>query len=68
MKQINKKKTKKYLKIIGQIESIRKKNNVNWMNILRLAFKHSPKESAKIMSKIYVDDSRISKLVKKLIK
>lgn len=68
MKQINKKKTKKYLKIIVQIESIRKKNNVNWMNILRLAFKHSPKESAKIMSKIYVDDSRISKLVKKLIK
>ena len=68
MKQINKKKTKKYLKIIGQIKSIRKKNNVNWMNILRLAFKHSPKESAKIMSKIYVDDSRISKLVKKLIK
>ena len=68
MKQINKKDTKKCLKIIKKIELIRKKNNVNWMNILRLAFKHSPKESAKIMSKIYVDDSRISKLVKKLIK
>ena len=29
----------KYLKIISKIEKIRSKNNVNWMNILRLAFK-----------------------------
>ena len=27
----------KYLKIISKIEKIRSKNNVNWMNILRLA-------------------------------
>ena len=58
----------KYLKIIKQIENIRKKNNVNWMNLLRLAFKSSPKKTAKIMSKIYVDDNKIGKLVKKLIK
>jgi len=38
------------------------------MNLLRLSFKHSPKESAKIMSLIYRDDQRISKLVKKLYK
>ena len=38
----------KYLKIINKIENIRKKNNVNWMNILRLAFKKSPKEAAKM--------------------
>jgi hypothetical protein len=56
----------KYLRIINKIESIRKKNNVNWMNILRLAFKKSPKEAAKIMSLIYKDDASISKLVKKL--
>ena len=56
----------KYLKIIRRIENIRKKNNSNWMNILRLAFQHSPKQSAKIMSKIYISDNRISKLVKKL--
>ena len=56
----------KYIIIINKIENIRKKNNVNWMNILRLAFKKSPKEAAKIMSLIYKDDASISKLVKKL--
>ncbi|MDB2527641.1 hypothetical protein N9X21_04245 [Candidatus Pelagibacter bacterium] len=61
-------KNKNYLAIIDKIENIRKKNNTNWMNLLRLSFKHSPKESAKIMSLIYRDDQRISKLVKKLYK
>ena len=56
------------IKIINKIESIRKKNNSNWMDLLRLAYKRSPKESAKIMSKIYRDDAEISKLVKKLVK
>ena len=65
MKKI--KKSTNYLKIISQIESIRKKNNVNWMNILRIAFKYSPKATAKVMSKIYIDDQRISSLVKKLL-
>ena len=40
------------LKIIKQIEKIRAKNNVNWMNILRLAFKHAPRESKNLMKKI----------------
>ena len=31
--------TKNYSKTIDKIEKIRSKNNVNWMNILRLAFK-----------------------------
>ena len=59
---------KNYRKIINQIEKIRRKNNGNWMNILRVAFKHDPKESAKIMSKIYSYDQRIGKLAKTLIK
>jgi hypothetical protein len=58
----------KYLKIINKIENIRKKNNVNWMNILRLAFRKSPNEAVKIMSLIYRDDASITKLVKKLSK
>jgi len=61
-----KRKKKNYILIIKKIENIRKKNNVNWMNLLRLAFKKSPKEAAKIMSKIYKDDNSISHLVKKL--
>ena len=54
------------MKIIDEIENIRKNNNKNWMNILRLAFQHSPKEASKLMSEIYKDDAKISKLVKKL--
>jgi len=64
MKKKNKK--KKYIKIIFKIEKIRKKNNVNWMNILRIAFKYNPGATAKVMSKIYSDDKRIGDLVKKL--
>lgn len=57
---------KKHLILIDKIEKIRKKNNVNWMDILRLAFKKSPKEASILMQKIYHDDGKISKLVKKL--
>jgi predicted metallopeptidase len=61
-----KNKSKNYLKIISQIENIRKKNNVNWMNILRIAFQYNPRSTAKVMSKIYSDDKRIGMLVKRL--
>ena len=54
------------LKIIKQIQKIRAKNNVNWMNILRLAFKLDPKSAAKIMRKINYDDKKISSLLNKL--
>ena len=63
---VKKNKSKNYLRIISQIENIRKKNNVNWMNILRIAFKYDPEATAKVMSKIYSDDKRIGTLVKKL--
>ncbi len=56
------------LKLINKIQNIRKKNNVNWMDILRLAFKHDPKNAAKIMSNVYTDDQRVSSIVKKLVK
>ena len=58
----------KYLTIISKIEKIRSKNNVNWMNILRLAFKLDPKNAAKIMKKINYDDKKISNLLNKLSK
>ena len=58
--------TTKYHKIINQIEKIRSKNNVNWMDILRLAFKYAPKEASKIMNKINLDDKKISNLLRKL--
>jgi len=54
------------LEIIDEIEKVRSKNNVNWMDILRLAFQHAPSESRKIMAKINKDDNRISELLEQL--
>ncbi len=59
---------KKYFKIIDEIGKVRKKNNKNWMDILKLAFLSDPKKTAKIFSKIYKEDKLISKLSKKLTK
>ena len=59
---------KRYSKIINDIEKTRGKNNKNWMDILRLAFDSSPKEASKILSSIYKDDKKISKLARKLLK
>jgi hypothetical protein len=57
---------KNYDKIINKIEKIRSKNNVNWMNILKLAFKLDPKNASRIMKKINYDDKRISNLLNQL--
>lgn len=62
------KKYNDYLKIISKIEKIRSKNNVNWMNLLRLSFRLDPKNSINIMKKINYDDKKISDLLKKLTK
>ena len=59
---------KKYNKIIDQIQKIRSKNNVNWMNILRLAMRYSPKETKKILKNINSQDEKISNLLKKIEK
>jgi Na+/serine symporter len=58
----------KDLEIIDEIEKVRSKNNINWMNILRLAIKHSPEKTKEILSKINEDDSKISNLLKQLSK
>ena len=55
-----------YLEIIDEIEKVRTRNNVNWMDVLRLAFKHSPEEAKLLMKRIDHEDTRISSLVKKL--
>jgi len=61
-------KNSKYLSIISKIEKIRSKNNVNWMNVLRLAFKLDANQAKKIMQKINYDDKKISQLLNKLSK
>lgn len=54
------------LKLIDEIEKIRTKNNVNWMDLLRLAFKTSPEETKKLIRKINEDDNKISEIFAKL--
>ena len=62
----NNKKVNHYLSIIDEIEKIRTKNNVNWMDVLRLAFKHAPNDAKKLMKKINLEDNKISELFEKL--
>tara|TARA_B100000579_G_C22298237_1_gene605921 strand:+ start:72 stop:263 length:192 start_codon:yes stop_codon:yes gene_type:complete len=62
------KKSNKHIYLINNVQKIRARNNVNWMNILKLAFKHAPKEASKLMKKINSDDKKISNLLSKLTK
>jgi hypothetical protein len=63
---INKKKNttkiKKSLVIINKIEKIRSKNNVNWMDVLRIALKNAPNETIKLIKDINQKDKKISNL------
>ena len=61
-------KYRKSLKLVNQIQKIRSKNNINWMNLLRLALKLDHKSTSKILSEIYKDDQRITKLAEKIYK
>ena len=63
---MKKKKTEHNLKIIKKIEKVRSKNNVNWMDLLRLAFRLSPSKAAKLIKKINSEDNKISNLLKQL--
>jgi hypothetical protein len=54
------------LKLIDEIEKIRTANNVNWMDLLRLAFTKAPEETKLLIRKINTDDNKISALFAKL--
>ena len=60
------KQIKYYLEIIDEIEKVRTKNNVNWMDILRLAFEHAPDDARKLMGIVNEYDGRISQLLTEL--
>ncbi len=63
-----KKKDKNDIKIIDQITEARKKNNHNWMAILKLAVNVAPQKAKKILNQINNQDKKISKLVEKISK
>lgn len=53
-------------RIITKVQSIRRKNNIAWMNILRLAFKAKKKQARKIMSEINRNDALVTKWMGRL--
>ncbi len=59
---------KRYSKYIRNIEKNRKKNNLNWMNILRIAMEHAPNKTKKLLDNINKIDKKISKDVGSIIK
>jgi hypothetical protein len=63
---MEKDRTEHYLKIIDEVERVRTRNNVNWMDVLRLAFRYAPDEAKGLMKKINQEDDRISALFKQL--
>jgi hypothetical protein len=54
------------LGIIDEIQQVRTKNNVNWMDLLRIAIKNAPEETKAVLRRINSDDNKISDLFKKL--
>ena len=65
MKKQNKININKYLRAIDKIEKARKQNNVNWMDVLRIALRHAPKETIILMNKINKRDQIITNLFKR---
>lgn len=57
---------KKSDQVFKQIENLRKRNNKNWMAILKLAYDARPKETLKILDQILKKDSQLINLAKKL--
>lgn len=54
------------LEIINEIQKVRGRNNVNWMDILRIAFTHAPEETREVFKRITNDDNLINELSKQL--
>ena len=63
---LREKNIKRRLNILNLIENTRKKNNINWMNIVRTSFINSPKNTKIILKKITSDDKKITGQKEKL--
>jgi methionyl-tRNA formyltransferase len=54
------------LQLVDEIQQVRTRNNVNWMDLLRIALKASPSETKRVLRRINSDDNRISELFRRL--
>tara|TARA_B100000401_G_C52560572_1_gene603080 strand:+ start:192 stop:392 length:201 start_codon:yes stop_codon:yes gene_type:complete len=57
-----------YDNLINKIQNTRKKNNKNWMDLMKIAFKYKPDETKIVVKKIFSEDMKINKLIQKLVK
>ena len=64
--QNKRKNYQKSLKLINKIQKIRSKNNVKWMDLLRLSLKLNPQKTAKLLFQIYAYDQQVSEIAKQL--
>ena len=54
--------------IINQIQEIRRRNNIKWMELLKIACKYAPEKTRDIMKAITENDMKVSALSSKLSK
>lgn len=52
--------------LLDQITRVRSQNNVNWMDLLRIALKADPKGTREVMSKILICDLEVSRLLRQM--
>lgn len=60
------KKISQGIKLINEIQSIRSKNNKNWMDLLKLSLRLDFDKTSKIIKEICKDDKKISTLAQKI--
>lgn len=56
----------KSLRIIDRIQKVRAQNNINWMDLLRIAFRTDPASAKKCMRRINAQDRKIAQLLRQL--
>ena len=52
--------------LLDKITRIRAQNNVNWMDILRIALRADPKTTKEVLGKILIMDLEVSRLTRAL--
>jgi len=59
---------KKADRVLRQIEAARSKNNLNWMEVLRIALDAAPEKTLKCIRRIHQKDTQISRYLGRLLK
>lgn len=54
--------------IIARIQDVRRENNVLWMDLVRLAMRHAPRETKRLLRSITTNDRAVSRLMARLAK